>query len=280
MFLNSANCKLVLSGSWLVNVKPSVAATNDPCFHLANLYSGKDQLLPSRQEGANLYSGKDQLLPDDQDHDLVTILKAASFYRRTRNLDYVLDYLPPTDYEFKKARESVRFVEAAFSPVMLSTLENGKIVKGLSGIPSEGPVLFVGYHMMLGLELAPLIARIYAERGILVRGVAHPMMFNKLKQGRLPDMSSYDTHRLMGAVPVSPTNLFKLLKSKPHILLYPGGMREALHRKGEEYKLFWPERSEFVRMAARFGAKLLPFGVVGEDDIGEVSLLFVDVAVH
>ncbi|KAI7745269.1 hypothetical protein M8C21_017331 [Ambrosia artemisiifolia] len=245
------------------------------------LSSGKDQLLPSKQEGERLH----RLIPKsdirtfddsghtlfmDQDFDLVTVLKATSFYRRTRNLDYVLDYLPPTDYEFRKARESHRFVEAAFSPVMLSTLENGTIVRGLSGIPSEGPVIFVGYHMMLGLELAPLIARIYADRGILVRGIAHPLMFNKLKQGRMPDNSNYDTHRLMGAVPVSPTNLFKLLKSKSHILLYPGGMREALHRKGEEYKLFWPEQSEFVRMAARFGAKIVPFGVVGEDDIGEL----------
>jgi hypothetical protein len=29
--------------------------------------------------------------------------------------------------------------------------------------------------------------------------------------------------------------------------------------------------SEFVRMAARFGAKIIPFGAVGEDDMGEVS---------
>jgi hypothetical protein len=42
--------------------------------------------------------------------------------------------------------------------------------------------------------------------------------------------------------------------------------------QGEEYKLFWPEKSEFVRMASRFGAKIVPFGVVGEDDFGEVSL--------
>lgn len=39
---------------------------------------------------------------------------------------------------------------------------------------------------------------------------------------------------------------------------------------GEEYQLFWPEQSEFVRMAARFGAKIVPFGVVGEDDVSEV----------
>ncbi|KAF5961514.1 hypothetical protein HYC85_002723 [Camellia sinensis] len=39
---------------------------------------------------------------------------------------------------------------------------------------------------------------------------------------------------------------------------------------GEEYKLFWPERSEFVRMAARFGTTIIPFGAVGEDDFGQV----------
>jgi len=43
------------------------------------------------------------------------------------------------------------------------------------------------------------------------------------------------------------------------------------NHQGEEYKLFWPEQSEFVRMAARFGAKIVPFGSVGEDDLGQVS---------
>lgn len=36
--------------------------------------------------------------------------------------------------------------------------------------------------------------------------------------------------------------------------------------------MFWPERSEFVRMAARFGATIIPFGAVGEDDLAQVSL--------
>jgi hypothetical protein len=54
-----------------------------------------------------------------------------------------------------------RLISAVTSPVMLSTLEDGKIVKGLAGIPSEGPVLLVGYHMLLGLELAPLVTKIF-----------------------------------------------------------------------------------------------------------------------
>ena len=119
----------------------------------------------------------------------------------------------------------------ATSPVMLSTLENGEIVRSLEGIPSEGPVVFVGYHMMLGFELGPLVTSILAKRNILVRGIAHPMMFKKLKEGKMPSLSNFDSYRLMGAVPVSATNFFRLVSSKSHVLLYPGGVREALHRK-------------------------------------------------
>ncbi|XP_028083558.1 acyltransferase-like protein At1g54570, chloroplastic [Camellia sinensis] len=86
----------------------------------------------------------------------------------------------------------------------------------------------------------------------------------------------FDAFRMMDAVPVSTTNFYKLFASKSHVLLYPGGMREALHRKGEEYKLFWPQQSEFIRMAARFGAKIIPFGAVGEDDVGQVVLDYHD----
>jgi hypothetical protein len=41
--------------------------------------------------------------------------------------------------------------------------------------------------------------------------------------------------------------------------------------QGEAYKLFWPDQPEFVRMAARFGVTIIPFGCVGEDDFLEVA---------
>ena len=115
--------------------------------------------------------------------------------------------------------------------VMFSTLEDGRVVKGLAGIPSEGPVLFVGYHMLLALDIIPLLCRFFSERNILVRAMAHPFFFVRSKKGKLPDLSYFDNFRIMGAVPVGPTNLFKLFSSKSHVLLYPGGVREAFHRK-------------------------------------------------
>ncbi|GAV89404.1 LOW QUALITY PROTEIN: DAGAT domain-containing protein, partial [Cephalotus follicularis] len=201
--------------------------------------------------------------------DVETIIKGASFYRREKFHDYVKDFVPPTPSEFTKIYESNRLIVAAMSPIMLSTLEDGKIVKGLAGIPSDGPVLFIGYHMLLGLDLAPMVCQFMMERNILLRGMAHPLMFFRAKDGDLPE-STFNTVRVMGAIPVTATNFYKLLSSKSHVLLYPGGMREAIHMKGEQYKLIWPEQSEFVRMAARFGAKIVPFAHVGEDDFGEV----------
>lgn len=276
---------------WKLQMLKSASAFTNSRLHAVKadtliISSGRDMLLPSKKEASRLH----QILPNcairffednghfiflEDDVDLVTIIKCASFYRRYKNPDYVFDYIPPTPSEFEKIHESNQWIYMATSPVMLSTLDDGKIVRGLAGIPSEGPVLFVGYHMLLGIELVPLVSQFLIERNILVRGIAHPMMFMNLQKGRLPEFS-YDTYRIMGAVPVSGKNFYKLFSSKSHVLLYPGGMREALHRKGEEYKLFWPEQSEFVRMAAKFGAKIVPFGVVGEDDICEVIFDYED----
>ncbi|XP_028771380.1 acyltransferase-like protein At3g26840, chloroplastic [Neltuma alba] len=251
------------------------------------LSSGKDQLLPSKQEGEKLY----RLLPkcelrkfDDSGHflflddsvDLLTIIKSTCFYRRGKYRDYVSDFIPPSPDELQKIMETFRLFNSLTSSVMLSTLEDGTIVRGLDGIPWEGPVLLVGYHMLLTLDVIPLVTKIASEKKILVRGVAHPSFFEKPKNGKLPELSLYDSYRLMGAVPVAASNFYKLFSSKAHVLLFPGGMREALHRKGEEYKLFWPEQAEFVRMAARFGAKIVPFGTVGEDDFGQVVIDYDD----
>ncbi|GJQ94351.1 acyltransferase-like protein, chloroplastic, partial [Tanacetum coccineum] len=70
--------------------------------------------------------------------------------------------------------------------------------------------------------------------------------------------------RVFGMLSVTASNMFKLFSIKQYILLYPGGAREALHRKGEVHKLFWPEHQEFFRMAAKFGATIVPLKSVNE----------------
>ncbi|MED6222093.1 hypothetical protein PIB30_061122 [Stylosanthes scabra] len=161
---------------------------------------------------------------------------------------------------------------------MFSTLENGKIVQGLAGVPVEGPVIYVGYHMLFGLEVVSLSEEFITQKGIVLRGISHPELFEGRRENASSEFSIFDWMKIFGAVPVSGSYLFKLLKNKSHILLYPGGQREALHYKGEEYKVIWPDHPEFVRMAARFGATIVPFGVVGEDDVADILFDFNDLA--
>jgi 1-acyl-sn-glycerol-3-phosphate acyltransferase len=69
-----------------------------------------------------------------------------------------------------------------------------------------------------------------------------------------------------GAVPVSARNFARLMQNGESVLLFPGGVREAYKKRNEEYQLFWPRRAEFVRMAAKYGAAIVPFAAVGVDD--------------
>ncbi|CAL5368651.1 unnamed protein product [Camellia sinensis] len=231
--------KLQMLGSASLYVNAHLGAVKAQTLILS---SGRDQLLPSEEEGERLLdlipnckirkfsdSGHALLLEDGID--LVTIIKGTSFYRRAKCVDYASDYKPPSPSEFTSIYELYRWIEVATSPVMISTLENGKMVRGLEGIPSEGPVLFVGYHMLLALDTLPMYVKLWAERKIPLRPLAHLMMFERLRDGKLPDVSAFDKLRILGIGPVSATNLYKLLSSKSHVLLFPGGVREALHRK-------------------------------------------------
>merc|ERR1712241_346921 len=94
-------------------------------------------------------------------------------------------------------------------------------------------------------------------------GLGHPSLFQEQSTTNA-GMRGLFTN--FGAVPVTPRNMFKLLKNEEVVLLFPGGANEALKGKVEEYKLFWPEEQEFVRIAAKFNATIVPLSGVGIDD--------------
>ncbi|XP_010496412.1 PREDICTED: acyltransferase-like protein At3g26840, chloroplastic isoform X3 [Camelina sativa] len=277
---------------WKLKLLDAAAMFANAHLHLVQaqtliLSSGNDQLLPSKFEGKRLrkklpkcevrsFKDNGHCLFLEDGIDLVSIIKATSFYRRGSRQDYISDYIPPTISEFNKCYGVNRLLEVIMGPVFLSTTEDGKLVRGLAGIPSEGPVLLVGNHMLLASDKISLPGQFVHEKNINLRPLVHPMMFTRLRDGLLPDVSVYDTLRMMGAVPISGTHLHNLLSARSHILLFPGGIREALHRKGEEYKLMWPEKAEFVRAAAKFGAKIVPFCGVGEDDFLKVVVDYND----
>jgi len=150
------------------------------------------------------------------------------------------------------------------------------------------PVLFVGNHQLYGfLDLPLVVEEIYAQTGTLVRALAHPVAFSansaNASGARTSNSSGgggggpFVDFEQFGAVPVNPRALFKLLSRGESTLLYPGGVREAFKstKKGETYKLFWPpasEGSDFARVAAKFGATIVPVAAIGAEDGFEMLL--------
>jgi len=135
-----------------------------------------------------------------------------------------------------------------------------------------------------------IIAELLEQRSIAARGLAHPIVFaggngfrggagptgpsgritKRNKEGPVdPPLGDFQT---FGAVMVTPKNFYRLMASGQTGLLFPGGVREVFHGKGEDYKLFWPEKLDFVRTAARFNATIIPISAVGSADSANILL--------
>jgi len=282
--------------------------------------------------------------PLDGRVDLAAALRASPIYKPPPGRkDYVNKWTPPTLEQLEVGSSNIEPISELVSPVFISTGHDGRRRFGLSGLPEPAdvgrPIIFVGNHQLLALDLGPLVREFLIEKGFAPRGLAHPINFPetlaefvasaaevreaqpelldfvglpfelrsvvraslegaqalledqdgaKPQQGTIEDPSSKredgtssDGSQSVGvgenfglgggfakwgAVPVTPRNFFKLMARGDPVLLFPGGAREACHGPGDKYRLFWPKRTDFVRLAARFNALIVPFGSVGSAD--------------
>ena len=117
------------------------------------------------------------------------------------------------------------------------------------------------------LELATQVRGVFDAAATAARDAAPDANASPTGGGGGGGLSQFSA---FGAVPVSGKNLYRLLAAGECVLLFPGGVREAFKRKDEKYALFWPSRPEFVRMAARHKAIIVPFAAVGAEDGFEV----------
>lgn len=140
------------------------------------------------------------------------------------------------------------------------------VMQGTENLPSKGevrPLLFVGNHSRMGVYDLPWIVSELYLRGYKARGLAHKGHW----QGPLGQF-----FERFGAVKASPMAAFRLLRQGEAVLLYPGGAKEVNKRKGSEYQLQWRESPDFVRLAAKTNAIIIPFACVGGDDAFELFM--------
>ncbi|CAE7592891.1 URA2, partial [Symbiodinium sp. CCMP2456] len=169
------------------------------------------------------------------------------------------------------------------SPVFLSVLPGGQIVRGLPQLApaalQENPILFVGNHQLFSLDGIFLVDEFLREQRRLVTAMVYPPLLNEvspLAPLPYPFPGSRQLFEKFKVMPTSARNLLRALRPNRTgnvdgpgagaALLFPGGAREVFKRKGEEYQLFWPPQPEFIRIAAKANATIIPFSGIGSDE--------------
>ncbi len=141
-----------------------------------------------------------------------------------------------------------RFIKLLFDPVIV----------GADKIP-DTPCLFVGNHSLFALDgyiLGPIFFR---EVNRFVRGLADRFLF---ASPQLRDwLVSY------GCALGQPDVCGALMDTGHDVLVFPGGAYEAVKPASQIYQLQWRERYGFVRLAAKHGYTIMPFGTVGPDEL-------------
>lgn len=131
------------------------------------------------------------------------------------------------------------------------------VIMGEENLP-DGPCLFVGNHALFALDgwvLGPIMAK---ELGRFVRGLGDKFLFT------LPSIG--DRLVQFGPVMGHPEVCAALMEHGHDLMVFPGGAHEAVKPARDMYELQWKERYGFVKLAARHGYTIMPFGIVGPDE--------------
>ncbi len=158
----------------------------------------------------------------------------------------VVPFSPPP---LARIRRRLALMERWFAPQFL----------GLEHLDAARPALYVGNHTIYGTLDGPLmLLGLYQRKGIYLRSLGDHLHF------KVPGWR--DMLIEGGVVAGTPDNCRALMQAGEHILVYPGGGREVMKNKGEEYRLVWKERTGFARMALQQGYDIIPFAAIGADD--------------
>jgi 1-acyl-sn-glycerol-3-phosphate acyltransferase len=162
---------------------------------------------------------------------------------------------PPNPFDLKLLSELLKPWRRLVSPVVL----------GLENVPANGPMLFVGNHTVYALlDIPILLAELYQKRGVFPRALGDHAHF-KIPLWR-------DLLTRYGVVDGTRANCSRLMEAGEPLLVFPGGGREVMKRRGEKYKLLWKERMGFARMAIQHRYTIVPFSAVGADDALDILL--------
>lgn len=167
-----------------------------------------------------------------------------------RGMASPLDWTPPSERLIRAANLALEPWRAWTSPVF----------HGLENVPPEGPALLVGNHTVYGVIDAPLIFfEIHRRYGVWVRSLADHAHWKVPVWRTIMNVG--------GSVDGTRDNCRALLRDGRHVVVFPGGAREATRDRDDRYRLQWDGRLGFARMAVEAGCPIVPFGTVGVEEM-------------
>ena len=135
---------------------------------------------------------------------------------------------------------------------------------GAEYIDASKPAMYVGNHTIYGVLDSPLIIDyLYNEHKVAVVSIADHSHFY------LPGWRGMV--KKFGAVRGIQDYVRSVMQQSYSILVFPGGGREVLKRKGEAYQLIWKQRYGFLKLAQEFDYDIVPFAALGGDEVFELG---------
>ena len=131
------------------------------------------------------------------------------------------------------------------------------LILGADNIPNR-PCLFVGNHSLFALDGMVLNPLFLKELERFPRSMGDKFLFTN-KRVAVQVLKS-------GGVMGHPEVCSALMKDRQDLLVFPGGAHEAVKPASQVYELQWKERYGFVKLAAKHGYTIMPFGLVGPDE--------------
>ena len=175
----------------------------------------------------------------DKEHDPLADRKTLE-----KHIFKALQAKPPQSLDFELLYRTVKHI---FRPE----------IYGREKIP-DCPCLFVGNHSLFALDGGVILPLFLKELGRFPRAMGDRFLFSVAPIANLL-LSN-------GLVMGHPKVCSALMDDQQDLLVFPGGAFEAVKPSTQRYTLQWKERYGFVRMAAKYGYTIVPFGLVGPDD--------------
>lgn len=135
---------------------------------------------------------------------------------------------------------------------------------GAENLDPQKPAMYVGNHTIYGVLDSPiLIDYLFNEHKIAVVSLADHIHFH------LPIWK--EVVKRVGGVDGIQEYAKEAMRQGYSILVFPGGGREVIKRKGEAYQLIWKQRFGFLKLAQEFGYEIAPFVALGGDEVFELG---------